>query len=154
MLGPTPDSPLDFSYADRLFARAERHGQPAFAAHLVWDEGLGEGWTDDDLWGSVSARRAGCCPAPREPCWSATGAGWPAGSPPTVTDPEGRRGVRTNVSWYETIGPDHISEMFALAEEVDPAATRVLNEFGFETATSGATASTTGRRRRCRSSTC
>jgi endo-1,4-beta-xylanase len=134
VLKPTPDSPLDFSYADRLFARAERQGQLVFAAHLVWDEGFGDGWTDDDLWG-LSERKArrllfGTARAMLER-YRGRVAGWIVAN--EVTDPEGRRGVRTNVPWYETIGPEYISEMFALAEEVDPLATRVLNEFGFET---------------------
>jgi hypothetical protein len=34
-----------------LFAYAEGNGQHVFGAHLVWDEGFGDGWTDDDLWG-------------------------------------------------------------------------------------------------------
>ncbi len=134
VLKPTPDSPLDFSYADRLFARAERHGQLVFAAHLVWDEGFGDGWTDDDLWG-LSERKArrllfGTARAMLER-YRGRVAGWIVAN--EVTDPEGRRGVRTNVPWYHTIGPEYISEMFALAEEEDPGATRVLNEFGFET---------------------
>jgi endo-1,4-beta-xylanase len=134
VLKPTPDSPLDFSYADRLFARAERQGMLVFAAHLVWDEGFGEGWTDDDLWG-LSERKArkllfGTARAMLRR-YRGRVAGWIVAN--EVTDPEGRRGVRTNVPWYHTIGPEYISEMFALAEEEDPGATRVLNEFGFET---------------------
>src|SRR5918999_1763231 len=30
---------------------AESNNQHVFAAHLAWDEGFGEGWTEDDLWG-------------------------------------------------------------------------------------------------------
>lgn len=50
-LKPTPDSPLDFTYADRILAFAEANGQHVCAAHLAWDEGFGEGWTEDALWG-------------------------------------------------------------------------------------------------------
>ena len=50
-LRPTPESELDFTYGDRIVAFAERQGMPVFGAHLVWDQGFGEGWTDDDLWG-------------------------------------------------------------------------------------------------------
>lgn len=50
-LRPKPDSVLDFTYADQIIEFAEQHGMLVFAAHLVWDEGFGEGWTDDDLWG-------------------------------------------------------------------------------------------------------
>src|SRR5919107_1530602 len=50
-LRPTPDAALDFQYGDAFFDLAEKNGQLVFGAHLVWDEGFGEGWTDDDLWG-------------------------------------------------------------------------------------------------------
>lgn len=50
-LKSTPQSPLDFSHADRIIAYAEANNQHVFAAHLAWDEGFGEGWTNDDLWG-------------------------------------------------------------------------------------------------------
>jgi endo-1,4-beta-xylanase len=50
-LRPTPTSGLDFSYGDQIIAYAEGNGQHVFGAHLVWDEGFGDGWTDDDLWG-------------------------------------------------------------------------------------------------------
>src|SRR3712207_4308039 len=55
-LKPTPDSPLDFTYSDQIIRFAENHNQLVFGAHLVWDEGFGEGWTDDDLWG-ISEKR-------------------------------------------------------------------------------------------------
>src|ERR671915_126160 len=35
-LKPTPESPLDFSYADQLVAAAEAQGQEVVGAHLVW----------------------------------------------------------------------------------------------------------------------
>ena len=52
-----------------------------------------------------------------------------------VTDPEeaDRHGFRTNVPWYSTIGPEYIGRSFHIAEEEDPAALRIINEFGFET---------------------
>ena len=50
-LKPAPDAELDFQYGDRFFEIAEQQGQLVFGAHLVWDEGFGEGWTDDDIWG-------------------------------------------------------------------------------------------------------
>ena len=43
-LKPTPTAPLDFSFGDAAFAFAQANAQSVFAAHLVWDEGLGEGW--------------------------------------------------------------------------------------------------------------
>ena len=50
-LRPTPDSDLDFQYADQFMAFAERNQQLVLGAHLVWDEGFGEEWSEDDLWG-------------------------------------------------------------------------------------------------------
>ncbi len=50
-LKPAPDAALDFTGGDQFFALAEAQGQLVFGAHLVWDEGFGEGWTEDDLWG-------------------------------------------------------------------------------------------------------
>ena len=52
-----------------------------------------------------------------------------------VTDPEeaDRHGFRTNVPWYNTIGPGYIAQSFHLAEAHDPQALRIINEFGFET---------------------
>ena len=135
VLKPTPDSPLDFSYADRLFARAERQGMLVFAAHLVWDEGFGEGWTDDDLWG-LSERNArkllfGTARAMLRR-YRGRVAGWIVAN--EVTDPEGtKNGIRTNVPWYNTIGPSYIDRCFEIAQRHDPKALRVLNEFGFET---------------------
>jgi endo-1,4-beta-xylanase len=48
-LKPTPDSPLDFSSGDRIFRVARRHQQLRIGAFLVWDEGFGDGWSEDDL---------------------------------------------------------------------------------------------------------
>ena len=58
-LRPTPDSELDFQFADQFIAFAERNRQLVLGAHLVWDEGFGEEWTEDDLWGmdEETARR-------------------------------------------------------------------------------------------------
>jgi endo-1,4-beta-xylanase len=82
-LKPTPDSPLDFSFADQFMAFAERHGMAVLGAHLVWDEGFGEGWTEDDLWGWSARRRAGCCSEPSGRWCGATEAAWTPGSWPT-----------------------------------------------------------------------
>jgi endo-1,4-beta-xylanase len=135
-LKPTPSSPLNFSTGDRIIAYAEGNGQHVFAAHLVWDEGFGEGWTDDDLWlmteqqardtlfNTVQAevsRYAG-----RVKAWVTAN---------EVTD-EG--GIRTNVPWYDTIGPEYIAETFQVAHAADPGAMLVINEFGFEQGTTAA----------------
>lgn len=50
-LRPTPKSGLDFNYSDRIVSFANRQRMLIVGAHLVWDEGFGDGWTDDDLWG-------------------------------------------------------------------------------------------------------
>jgi endo-1,4-beta-xylanase len=133
-LKPKPTSNLRFHHSDHIISFAERNRQLVFGAHLVWDEGFGGGWTDDDLWGlnrkqatnllygtihSEVARYRG-----RVTAWSVAN---------EVTDPEGRHGIRTNVPWYHTIGPSYIHECFHIAHAEDPAATLVLNEFGFET---------------------
>ena len=133
-LKPTPDSPLDFTAGDKFFNFAERNNQRILGAHLVWDEGFGEGWTDDDLWGlnrkqaekllygtvrSVVRHYKG-----RADAWIVCN---------EVTDPEGIRGVRTNVPWYNTIGKQYIAQSFRIAHRQDPRADLLLNEFGFET---------------------
>ena len=133
-LKPTPDAELDFSYGDQIVAFAERHGMAVFGAHLVWDEGFGEGWTEDDLWGleRAEARKLlfGTVRAVvrhyrgRVDVWSVAN---------EVTSPEGVRGLRTDVPWYETIGPSYVAESFHIAHAQDPHALLLLNEFGFET---------------------
>ena len=52
-----------------------------------------------------------------------------------VTDPydADKHGFRTNVPWYDTIGPSYIAESFHITKEQDPKALRIINEFGFET---------------------
>jgi endo-1,4-beta-xylanase len=136
-LKPTPTSPLDFTAGDQIVALAEAQHQLVFGAHLVWDEGFGDGWSDDDLWGltreqaqdllyptitALVSRYAG-----RIPCWvccnEVVG---------TLTT-EGDHGLRTDVPWYNTIGPDYVAESFRVAHAADPGALLYLNEFGFET---------------------
>jgi endo-1,4-beta-xylanase len=134
-LKPTPESPLDFTSGDRIFQFARNHHQLRIGNFLVWDEGFGEGWTDDDLWGLSredaeqllfgTARRM-------VKHYKGTLKAWIVAN--EVTDPEGdKRGIRTNVPWYNTIGPGYVRRCFEIAQEHDPAALRVLNEFGFET---------------------
>jgi endo-1,4-beta-xylanase len=105
-----------------------------FGAHLVWDEGFGEGWTDDDLWGMDeqtarrvlfdTVRRAVGRYRGRVDAWSVVN---------EAIGTEGVRGLRTDVPWFETIGPSYVSEAFRIAHAQDPDALLVLNEFGFET---------------------
>ncbi|MGI8887856.1 MAG: endo-1,4-beta-xylanase [Nocardioidaceae bacterium] len=134
-LKPTPESRLDFSHGDAIFKFAKQNHQLAVGNFLVWDEGFGEGWTDDDLWG-LGKRRAkkllyGVARALVKHYKGELKA-WIVAN--EVTDPEGdKHGFRTNVPWYNTIGPSYIGRCFEIAKEHDPNALRVLNEFGFET---------------------
>ncbi len=133
-LKPAPDAPLDFSYADRIIGFAEAHRMRVLGAHLVWDEGFGEGWPADHLWslGRAQARELlfGTLTATvrryrgRVDAWSVAN---------EVTSPEGVRGLRTDVPWWQTIGPSYVAEAFHLAHAADPRARLLINEFGFET---------------------
>jgi endo-1,4-beta-xylanase len=130
-LRPTPDSGLDFTYADRIVSFAERRGMLLFGAHLVWDEGFGEGWSDDDLRNleEDEARRLlfGTAEAVVDR-YRGRVAGWIV-----VNEALDSFGVRPEVPWYGTIGPSYVEESFRLAREADPEATLVLNDFGYET---------------------
>jgi endo-1,4-beta-xylanase len=129
-LRPSPTSGLRFEHGDRIVDFAERHGQLVLGAHLVWDEGFGDGWSEEDffleekearslLFGTLDAvvrRYRG-----RVTAWIVAN---------EVIDGEGQR---TDVSWYQTIGPSYVEEAFRRAHAADPAATLLINEFGFET---------------------
>lgn len=133
-LRPTPDSALDFQYGDRFMALAEEQQQLVFGAHLVWDEGFGEGWTDDDLWGmdEQTARRLmlDTIEAVVER-YRGRVAGWVVVN--EAIDAHEGDGLRRDYPWYETVGPSYIAEAFEAAHAADPEALLVLNEFGFET---------------------
>ncbi|MEN3282658.1 MAG: endo,4-beta-xylanase [Solirubrobacteraceae bacterium] len=133
-LKPTPESDLDFSFGDRFIATAERQRQLVFGAHLVWDEGFGDGWTEDDLFGmdeqtartvlfgtvkAVVKRYRG-----RVVAWSCVN---------EAVDAAEADGLRKDVPWYQTIGPEYVAQSFRVAHAADPDACLVLNEFGFET---------------------
>ncbi|HEV2067123.1 MAG TPA: endo-1,4-beta-xylanase [Thermomicrobiales bacterium] len=131
---PTPDSELDFQYGDRFIAVAESQQQLVFGAHLVWDEGFGEGWTDDDLWGmdEETARRLmlGTVEAVVGR-YRGRVVGWVVVI--EAIDAHEDDGLRRDYPWYETVGPAYISEAFEAAHAADPKALLILNEFGFET---------------------
>jgi endo-1,4-beta-xylanase len=133
-LKPSRKAPLNFDAADQMVEFAEANKQLVFAAHLVWDEGFGDGWGEDEmfklseqeardlLFGTLRAtveRYKG-----RVAAWIVVNEG---------IDPEGKRGMRTEYPWYQTIGRSYMRESFELARSIDPNATLVLNEFGFET---------------------
>jgi endo-1,4-beta-xylanase len=136
-LKPTPDAPLDFSFGDKLYARARRDRQLVFAAHLVWDEGFGEGWQNadgDSLLYELSHDDASDLLFGVEKAlvkrYRGRTAGWIVAN--EVTDPEGEKGLRTDVPWYQTIGSGYVAKAFRLAKKYDRHAVRVINEFGFE----------------------
>ena len=65
-----------------MFGFAEQHQQLVIGAHLVWDEGFGEGWPEDDLWELDEPDAAELLFGTA--AWSAaTAAASPAGSSPT-----------------------------------------------------------------------
>jgi endo-1,4-beta-xylanase len=130
-LRPTPDSKLHFQHADQIVEFAETHGILVFGAHLVWDQGFGEGWTDDDLWGlrEKAARELLFDTVKREVNrYEGRIAGWIVAN--EVVDWEG---MRTDTPWYATIGPSYVAEAFQLVRSLDPEAVLVINDFGFET---------------------
>ena len=124
-LRPSPTSGLDFTSPDMIVGFAEKNRQLDHRRRLVWDEGFGDGWTDDDMWG-IRARRG-----PRRAVLDGTAmvsrypAACRAGSSATRsgTDHRGRRhGLRTDVPWYNTIGPGYVAEAYHQAHEQDPHA--------------------------------
>jgi endo-1,4-beta-xylanase len=135
-LKPRPRAALDFGPGDEIIAFAEQNRQLTIGAHLVWDEGFGDGWTDDDLWGLTKKKAKkllyGVVKA-EVAHYKGRMNGWVVAN--EVTDPEyaDRHGFRTNVPWYQTIGPGYVGTCFHLAAEGDPGALRIINEFGFET---------------------
>ncbi len=131
-LKPTPDAELDFTYGDRFFAFAEERGQLVFATHLVWDEGFGEGWTEDDLFGMEDARGLLLGTVERVVShYRGRVAGWVVVN--EAIDAHEGDGLRRDYPWYQTVGPDYVAEAFRAARAADPDALLVLNEFGFET---------------------
>jgi endo-1,4-beta-xylanase len=130
-LRPTPKSGLDFKYGDQIAAFTNRQGMLMFGAHLVWDQGFGDGWTDDDLWGIGEQRaRHLIFDTIHQTVGRYRGqvAGWIVAN--EVLDGSG---LRANVPWYETIGPSYVAESFHATHERDPDAILVLNDFGYET---------------------
>jgi endo-1,4-beta-xylanase len=134
-LRPSPTSGLDFTYPDMIVEFAERNRQLVIGAPgLVWDEGFGPGWTDNDLWGMSKERASHVLFSTvramvrryrgRVQSWIVCN---------EVTDPSGKHGLRTDVPWYNTIGPGYVAESFHQAHEQDPHALLILNEFGFDT---------------------
>jgi endo-1,4-beta-xylanase len=134
-LKPCQTCGLDFSYGDRFVAFAQGNAQPVFAAHLVWDEGLGDGWPPDQLYNlsEQEARDILFGTIQQEVAhYSGQVKAWVVAN--EVTD--GRRkdanGFWTVEPYYQTIGPTYVEEAFNLARQQDPTAILVMNEFGTE----------------------
>jgi endo-1,4-beta-xylanase len=135
-LKPSREAPLNFEPGDRIVALAEQNGQLAFGAHLVWDEGLGEGWAEGELF-ELSEQEArellfGTLAATVRR-YAGRMAGWIVVNEIVANGDEGDSGMRTDYPWYQTIGREFVAEAFHLARRHDRKATLVLNEFGFET---------------------
>lgn len=136
-LKPTPDSDLNFGHGDRIIAFAERNAQLVFGAHLVWDQGFGPGWSRRDRWdltpvaarrllfdtvASVVGRYRG-----RVPIWSVVNEAIVNGRG------QGVAGLRNDVPWFATIGPDYVAASFHVAHQADRSACLLINDFGYET---------------------
>src|SRR3954453_19089423 len=140
-LKPTQTSSLDFAYGDRAVSFASGNGQPVFGAHLVWDEGLGDGWPQDALYNlsTQDARDTLFGTIQQEVAhYRGQMKAWVVAN--EVTD--GRRkdanGFWTVNPWYQTIGPTYVEEAFNLAHQQDPNALLLINDFGFETGSEAA----------------
>jgi endo-1,4-beta-xylanase len=128
---PSPTSGLDFKYSDQIVRFAQQHQMLLFGAHLVWDQGFGEGWKDDDLFG-MDAQQA------RKVLWGTVDAlamryrgqiaVWSVAN--EVLD---GNGLRKDVPWYQSLGPSYVAEAFNRVHDADPEATLLLNDYGYET---------------------
>lgn len=128
---PSPTSGLKFKYSDQIVAFARQHGMLIFGAHLVWDQGFGTGWKQSDLFG-MDTQQA------RKMLWSTVEALvkryrgqiaiWSVAN--EVLDGSG---LRNDVPWYDSLGPDYVAEAFHRVHDADPAATLLLNDYGYET---------------------
>jgi endo-1,4-beta-xylanase len=141
-LKPSRNAPLNFDPGDAIVAEAKENRQLLLGAFLVWDEGLGEGWEEGELF-ELSEQEA------RALLFAEPGGtlvetvkryanqdhvvGWVVVNEIVANGNEGERGMRTDYPWYQTIGREFVAEAFHLARKYDPNATLVLNEFGFET---------------------
>jgi endo-1,4-beta-xylanase len=134
VLKPSRNAPVNFEHSDQIVELCERNKQLVFGAHLVWDEGFGDGWGEDELFhlSEQDARTLlfGTVEATVKR-YKGRIAGWIVVN--EAISNEGKRGLRTDVPWYQTIGRSYVAESFRLARSLDPDATLVLNEFGFET---------------------
>lgn len=142
-LRPTLDE-FDFRYADRIIGLAQRHGLLVLGAHLVWDQAFAPG-TARTLWrlDARAARRLVVQHATRVVGrYRGRVAGWSVVN--EAISSLGDSGLRTDVPWYQAMGPAYVSAAFTAAHDADPAAVLVLNDYGYET--DGRSESATARR--------
>jgi endo-1,4-beta-xylanase len=140
-LKPTQTSPLDFSYGDRFFAFAQANAQPVFAAHLVWDEGLGDGWPPDQLYNlsTQEARDILYGTIDQEVAhYNGQVKAWVVANEVTDARRKDANGFWTVEPYYQTIGPTYVQEAFTLARQRDANAILTMNEFGTESGTTAA----------------
>jgi endo-1,4-beta-xylanase len=132
---------LDFSYGDRAFAFAQANAQSVFAAHLVWDEGLGEGWYPDELYDLEHQEARDILFGTIEPevaRYAGQTKAWVVANEVTDHRRKDANGFWTIEPWYLTIGPTYVEEAFNLAHQQDPNAILIMNEFGTEMGNSAA----------------
>jgi endo-1,4-beta-xylanase len=137
---PTPHARLDFTYPDRIYDFAQRHGQLVLGGPgLVWDSGFGDGWRSADLW-DIDRKHAeqllyGTIRAVMNRYRRRT-AVWSVVNEAIANHPDaGLHGLRTNVPWFHTIGPDYVERALHHARQADPHGMLMLNDYGYETST-------------------
>jgi endo-1,4-beta-xylanase len=128
---PSSTSGLKFKYSDQIVAFAERHGMLMFGAHLVWDQGFGNGWKESELYGMDTTTA-------RQMLWGTVDALvkrykgkiaiWSVANEVLNGD-----GMRKDVFWYQSLGPGYVAEAFQRVHDIDPNATLLLNDYGYET---------------------
>ena len=134
VLKPSRDAPVNFEASDKIVAKCEENKQLTFGAHLVWDEGFGEGWGEDEMFNLSKAEAEEILYGTVEATvnrYKGRIAGWIVVNEGISN--EGNKGMRTDYPWYQTIGREYMAESFRLVRSLDPDAVLVLNEFGFET---------------------
>jgi endo-1,4-beta-xylanase len=134
VLKPSRDAPVNFEASDKIVEKAEANKQLVFGAHLVWDEGFGEGWGEDEMFNLSKAEAEEILYGTIEATvtkYKGRIAGWIVVNEGISN--EGNKGMRTDYPWYQTIGREYMAESFRLVRSLDPDAVLVLNEFGFET---------------------
>lgn len=135
---PKPNSDLDFTHPDRIYAFAEKNDQLVYGGPgLVWDDGFGDGWSHKELW-DITEKRARhiLYDTLRQVMqrYSGRTAVWAVVNEAIVNGTDtGHQGLRTDVPWFKTIGPEYVAHAFREARKADPHGVLLLNDFGYET---------------------